>query len=1171
VSAGGTVTYRLFPNDTCEGTPVYQQTYPVTNGSVPASALTTVTTGGLYNWVVSYSGDRYNAPAESGCGIERFFVGESDIDLTTQVELEDGTDVPDDGSVPVDSEVRDTTTLTGATETAGGTVLYQLYANADCSGEPVASEQVTVTNGDVPPSNLQTLSAVSSYNWVVTYSGDAENPPAASACGNETVVTTAATPVITTLLSAEVVSVGDEVNDTATLTGATADAGGTVNYVVFSNEDCSGEPVYTLGPVTVANGVVPDSPAQMFDTAGDYQWQARYSGDAKNAAATSECGTEPLSVLAPSLSITKTADADADGTIYPGDTVGFTITVTNAGPGIARDVDLTDTLPVAGGISWTLDTATSSEDCAITSGELACEPRDLEPNGTIIAHVTSPTTVESCGTMTNQASYSSTNGGEGDSPEVSIEIVCREIVLTTLVELEDGTDVPDDSSVQVDSVVRDTATMEVTTETAGGTVTYYLYANADCSGEPLATEEVTVTNGEIPPSSLVTLDTVGTYNWVVEYSGDIVNLPATSACGSETVVTTAATPTITTLLSSEEVSEGDEVNDTAVLSGATTDASGTVTYVVFDNADCSGEPVYSLGPVEVVDGIVPDSPSQVFDTAGDYQWQAIYSGDAKNAPATSECGTEPLSVLAPALSIVKTADADADGTVYAGETIGFTITVSNAGPGVARGVTLTDALPESEGLAWSLNAANSSADCAITDGDLACAARDLEPNSTIVAHVTSPTTVGSCGTIENQAEFGSDNGGDAVSEPVTITIECMIEVPVYKLLCADSPGEVTIDQVTGDALPEGCERGPGIAFDVSENGGAPVAYTTDDAGMFTAEATIGSSVVISETGVPEDYAPLENPQTIANLQPGEDGVVFVNVLQTGSADLLKFICPSDTAEAPFFEISTQRPDEGRPTAGCISGSGVSFTITGDRLAEPVTIVTDENGLAHLDLPVGDYTILEDATGGSAPFTVEPNLTVAIRVFNADPTFAGSVTVSKFWCELEDNATTITVDGTVPEGCAPGDAELSIDGEPVFHVGEDGAIEFAIAPGTHTITEACADATASFDVPAGAAVDLVVLNDPDHPVCGQGDPGAGPGTPGDDDGDDDGSDGTDDGDGSGNSDGDDEPIESLPNTGTGADQFAPGTYTATLMIAIAAMVGAVVGLGGIRQARRRTKH
>ncbi len=96
-------------------------------------------------------------------------------------------------------------------------------------------------------------------------------------------------------------------HDSATLTGATADAGGTVTYKVYTDSACTLNPV-DAGTKTVTNGVVPDSNAVTFNTAGTFYWQAVYSGDANNNGATSDCTSEKLLVKAsPSISTTLSA------------------------------------------------------------------------------------------------------------------------------------------------------------------------------------------------------------------------------------------------------------------------------------------------------------------------------------------------------------------------------------------------------------------------------------------------------------------------------------------------------------------------------------------------------------------------------------------------------------------------------------------------------------------------------------------------------------------------------------------------------------------------------------------------------------------------------------------------------------------------------------------------
>ena len=112
-----------------------------------------------------------------------------------------------------------------------------------------------------------------------------------------------AKPTIATTLSANPVDVGSTVHDSATLTGATSNAGGTVTYTVYTNDTCTNG-ARDAGTVNVTNGVVPDSNGLLFDTAGDFYWQAVYSGDANNNGATSACTSEHLVVgkLQPSAS-----------------------------------------------------------------------------------------------------------------------------------------------------------------------------------------------------------------------------------------------------------------------------------------------------------------------------------------------------------------------------------------------------------------------------------------------------------------------------------------------------------------------------------------------------------------------------------------------------------------------------------------------------------------------------------------------------------------------------------------------------------------------------------------------------------------------------------------------------------------------------------------------------
>ena len=215
--------------------------------------------------------------------------------------------------VAIGAVVHDTAILTGASKNAtgavnaGGTVTYTVYTNDACTAGAQSAGTVTVTNGVVPNSNPITFSNAGTWYWQAVYSGDANNAGAKSTCNEETLVVNKNSPSITTVLVSSPAKVGVPVHDTATLTGATANAGGTVTYSIFTDTQCTAG-LIDAGTVTVTNGVVPNSNPISFSNAGTWHWQAVYSGDANNAGAKSTCNEETLTAT-PTATATATAIA----------------------------------------------------------------------------------------------------------------------------------------------------------------------------------------------------------------------------------------------------------------------------------------------------------------------------------------------------------------------------------------------------------------------------------------------------------------------------------------------------------------------------------------------------------------------------------------------------------------------------------------------------------------------------------------------------------------------------------------------------------------------------------------------------------------------------------------------------------------------------------------------
>jgi hypothetical protein len=144
------------------------------------------TTGalGTYRWIALYNGDPNNAPVVSGCDDETVSVGQATPSIATM----------NSGGGPVGAAISDTATVTGGFNPTG-TVTFQLYAPGDGScATPVA------TFGPIPltgspgsaASGAFTTTAVGTYRWVATYSGDDNNVTNDSGCQNELVTITEA-------------------------------------------------------------------------------------------------------------------------------------------------------------------------------------------------------------------------------------------------------------------------------------------------------------------------------------------------------------------------------------------------------------------------------------------------------------------------------------------------------------------------------------------------------------------------------------------------------------------------------------------------------------------------------------------------------------------------------------------------------------------------------------------------------------------------------------------------------------------------------------------------------------------------------------------------------------------------------------------------------------------
>jgi len=516
-------------------------------------------------------------------------------------------------SVSIGDSVHDSATLSGVTSDAGGTVTYTVYSDSSCTTSVASGGTKTVTNGIVPDSDAVTFNSAGTFYWQASYSGDANNSSATSDCTSEQMVVNPNAPTIATTLSATTVSIGTPVHDSATLSGATANAGGTVTYTVYSDNACTTS-VASGGTKTVTNGSVPDSDAVTFNAAGTFYWQASYSGDANNDPATSACQSEIVTVNPNAPGITTLLSSNS---VSIGDLVHDSATLNGA------------TSNASGTVSYSVYSDNACTALVANAGTKTVTNGAVPDSDAV--------QFNSAGTFYWQAAYSGDANNNGATSACTSEQLVVNPNAPTIATVLSAT------SAAIGELVHDSATLSGATANAGGTVTYTVYSDDQCTTSVADGGTKTVTNGTVPDSDSVTFNAAGTFYWQAAYSGDANNDPATSACQSEIVTVNKNSPSISTTLSATSVSIGTAVHDSATLTGATANASGTVTYTIYTNDTCTAG-AQSAGTKTVTNGAVPDSDPITFNSAGDFYWQAVYSGDGNNNGATSVCTSEHLVV-----------------------------------------------------------------------------------------------------------------------------------------------------------------------------------------------------------------------------------------------------------------------------------------------------------------------------------------------------------------------------------------------------------------------------------------------------------------------------------------------------------------------------------------------
>ncbi|HAL26467.1 MAG TPA: hypothetical protein DCP25_06970 [Chloroflexi bacterium] len=704
-------------------------------------------------------------------------------------------------------------------------------------------------------------------------------------------------------------------------------------------------------------------------------------------------------VNCPNVSILKTGSA----AVSAGGTATFTITVTAGGTGDSTNVTVSDTLPTG---TWTLGGANASS-CSIAAGVLSCSFGTMANGSTRTVTLSRATTAADCNGLSNTATVSAAVDAStaNNSSTASITVNCGNIGLTKTAD-SNGTVT---AGSQIGYVI--TATNSGAGTATAVTVTDTLPTNAGLSwsidaagsttGCAIALGVLTCNFGDLAAGTSahvhLTSPTTAASCGTVTNSAHVATGNDGNANAGPTTITVNC-PNVSILKTAgQAISAGGTASFTITVTAGGT---GDSTQVMLTDALATGRTWSVTGADAEACTITPGLLSCDFGTMTNGSTRTVtlstmstsadcpegltntalvsaavdvnLENDSSTATQTVNCGQ---------ISLTKTAD---NATVAAGNPIGFVITATNNGAGTATSATVSDTLPTTAGTSWSIDAAGSTAGCAIAANVLTCNFGDLAAGASAHVHLTSPTTTASCGTVTNSATVRTGNDGTSeATASVTVTCPPPPPAPLFGGILVTKYNDTNRNGAR-DAGEPGLQ---GFVFTV-KSGGTTVATLTSDANGTAASVTLSAGT----------YTVTETQQTgWTSTDPGTSltKTVTVNTGQTTTVlfgNAIVALPPTSAGTlvvAKYNDLNANKTRDANEPAL----SGWTFTVKDGSGATVSSAATDANGNAIFqNLGFGTYTVTETLQSGwtsTDPGGVTPTKTVTISAASTTVLFGNA--------------------------------------------------------------------------------------------------------------------------------------------------------------------------------------
>ena len=617
-----------------------------------------------------------------------------------------------------------------------------------------------------------------------------------------------------------------------------------------------------------------------------------------NVATASSTTTDPVSSNNTSNTVATTVDCSSEqadlsiaksgpATVSRGSTVSYSIVATNGGPSTANAVTITD--PVPAGL--TFNSGASDATCTLNGNNVLCNSFSLT-NGaskTVVIAFDVPTGATCGATITNVATISTSsvdpNSGNNTSNTVASTVDC--------------------SNEQADLSVTKSGPASVQ---PGNTVSYTVSVT---NGGPATANAVTVTdaipsgltfnsgssssecsqNGSNIECSVSTLANGASKGFTIAF-----DVPGNATCSSTitnvaTVSTTSVDPVSgnnTSQTVSTTVDCGNQADLSVTKSGpSSVTRSSTVSYTVTATNNGPGtansvtitDPVpagltFNSGASDLSCGLngsnvlcnsfnLSSGQSRTVTISFNVPAGATCNSTISNQATVSSATTDPVSSNNTSQTVSSTVDCTNDtadvrisksgpSTVLRGNTLSYTVSVTNDGPANAQGVTISDAVPS--GLTF--NPSASSPNCILNGANVLCnniaLANGQTQNVTIAFDV--PTTASCGGTYTNQATASTTstdpNSANNTSQTVSTTVDCP---PVSADLEVVKAGRDRIPRnETLIYMVQALNRGPDEAPDVVITDAIPAGLVFNPSQSHPACQQVGNNVVCTGPALPKD-------------------------------------------------------------------------------------------------------------------------------------------------------------------------------------------------------------------------------------------------------------------------------------------------------------------------------